>query len=75
MDTDIDTLLVLSGMLYHQGRSRQHWIDTVDIDPETVPEVKMRGDKCVWTTKAEDAVKRHISSVHANWHAIGINAG
>ncbi len=50
----------LSGMKYHGGRDRQHWIDVTGIDPASVPGIQITrtrygAEMCYWTPQAEEA--------------------
>ena len=63
----------LAGMVYHQGHSRQHWIDLVGIDPLRVEGIRVDGlGRCFWTAAAESAFNSRAGIVRGNWLALGV---
>lgn len=60
IDESARKLRKLSGMKYHGGHDRQHWIDVTGIDPATVVGIKIIRTRygvemCYWTPQAEKA--------------------
>lgn len=69
---DMNTLAKLAGMAYHGGKPVAHWLALVGVDPASVSEIQIRNGLCYWTARAERLYRHHITSVHADQHALGI---
>ena len=56
--TENNALRKLAGMAYHGGKTAQHWIDLVGIDPREVAQIDVsKSGLCYWTPRAESAYK------------------
>lgn len=63
----------LAGMAYHGGKSVEHWIKLVGVNPREFPGfIQVRNGLCYWLPKAEAAYRRHIANVRANWRTLGV---
>ena len=51
----------LAGMKYHGGKTIQHWVNLVKIDPSNVEGIEVKDGKCYWTKEAENAYKNNLS--------------
>ena len=75
-DSTLRPLLKLSGMSLHGGKTAQHWITLVGVDPRTVPGVKVTAlGECYWTDAAEKRCRAHWDARRGNLAALGIVTG
>ncbi len=74
--SNIERVKKLAGMVYHQGKSPEYWLQLTGVDPLVVPEVEIKksGNKiyCYWGTRAQRVWANSRDRVRSDWTALGI---